>query len=134
MKMNNVFFLICFLSIALSPGLNSKEIKIGSKKVVRSVKDILKAGKIETSKTCLDEYVQRNRQLWKKMGFGALKTLGGSAGAGAGVGVGLFMKVVESDVVPYSAFTEKVPLCPIRVVATSTDVEKFPAPDSDNSL
>ncbi|MDC0255195.1 hypothetical protein OAK75_09850 [Bacteriovoracales bacterium] len=83
--MKNVLFLFCFLSLGL--GLSAKEIKIGNKKVVRSVKDVLKAGKIKTSKTCLDEYVKRNRQLWKKMGFGALKTLGGSAGTGAGVGV-----------------------------------------------
>ncbi len=84
-KVYLVFVFILGLSLSYST-LHSKEIKIGNKKVVRSVKKILKNGKIETSKTCLDEYVTRNRQLWKKMGFGALKTLGGGAGVGAGLG------------------------------------------------
>ena len=65
-------------------------VKIGSKRVVKSVKALLKDGSLDRKNTCLDEYLARHKQLVKMT---ALGPLAGIAGAGtttaAGVGGGV---------------------------------------------
>ena len=73
--------MLCF------PISSYSDVKIGTKKTIRSVKKLLKNGKIDPKRTCLDEYIARNRQLWKKMGLGPFTTLGTATGAGVVVGM-----------------------------------------------
>jgi hypothetical protein len=62
---------------------------IGPKRIVKSVKNLLKEGTLDSRKTCLDEYMNRHRQLAKMLGLGPLGGLAGTAGtAAAGVGAG----------------------------------------------
>jgi hypothetical protein len=82
-------YIILLLSLGLLSFSVHGDVRIGNKKVVRSVKKILNAGKIDVDRTCLDEYVARNRQLWKKMGLGPITTFGGIAGTGIAVGTGV---------------------------------------------
>jgi predicted lipid-binding transport protein (Tim44 family) len=63
------------------------DVKIGSKKTIKSVKRLLKNGKIDPKRTCLDEFIVRNRQLWKKMGLGPFTTIGATTGTGVVVGM-----------------------------------------------
>ena len=82
-------YIVLLLSLGLFNYTAQGDVRIGNKKVVKSVKKILKAGKIDIDRTCLDEYVARNRQLWKKMGMGPITVLGGSTGSGIAVGTGV---------------------------------------------
>jgi hypothetical protein len=62
---------------------------IGSKRITKSVKNLLKEGTLNSSETCLDEYMNRHRQLVKMLGLGPLGGLAGTTGtAAAGVGAG----------------------------------------------
>jgi hypothetical protein len=68
-------------------------VTIGSKRIVKSVKTLLKDGSLDRKDTCLDEYLARHRQLAKMTGFGPLGGIVGTgattaAGVGAGVAAG----------------------------------------------
>ncbi|MEC7183534.1 MAG: hypothetical protein VXW15_12525, partial [Bdellovibrionota bacterium] len=61
-----------------------------SKKIVKSVKNLLKDGSLNAKETCLDEYLARHRQLAKMTGFGPLAGVTGTAATtAAGVGTGV---------------------------------------------
>ncbi len=66
---------------------------IGKKKIVKNVRNLLKSGELDSSRTCLDEFIERDRKLKRVMGFGipgvggGLPILGGAAGAAIGSSV-----------------------------------------------
>ncbi|MEE2742803.1 MAG: hypothetical protein VYD54_02780 [Bdellovibrionota bacterium] len=86
-------FLVLLMVLGVSStsfGKAQGEVKIGSKKIVKSVKNLLKEGSLNASETCLDEYLARHRQLAKMTGFAPLAGVAGTATTtAAGVGTGV---------------------------------------------
>ncbi len=86
-----------FIVLLMAFGLGSTtfarvqgDVTIGSKKIVKSVKNLLKDGSLDAKETCLDEYLARHRQLAKMTGFGPLAGVAGTATTtAAGVGAGV---------------------------------------------
>ena len=75
-----VFFIFIFLS-QLCFSEESGQIDF-DKKIVKQVKKILEKNKLNKETTCLDNYVERNEEILKKMGVPTLKGAGGGGFAG----------------------------------------------------
>ena len=63
---------------------------IGKRKIVKNVRSLLKSGELDSSRTCLDEFIERDRKLKRVMGLGipgvggGLPIVGGAVGAAIG--------------------------------------------------
>ena len=80
---------IALLALLIGTQVYSNEI-IGKRRIVKKVKTLLKNGELDKSRTCLDEFMQRDKKLKRVMGFGfpgiggGLPVLGAATGAAIG--------------------------------------------------